>query len=110
MYTDTFPTKEYKGEVPLLKEHILTQHLPLQPGIVNVGGKFITEDLPEPFNPHDPQIQPYSMGLVFSKRKDAMTHAGYSFANITVSLGEYEFSDDQKARGQPQSPPLGPLW
>ena len=91
-----------------LKLHILTQHLPLEYDMVEGGGKGIWEDLSEPYDHHDPQIPPYSMGVDFSKKDYAMSNAWYALVHITASSGEYEFSDDPKARQQPQFFPPPP--
>ena len=112
-YTDLgkdigLPPKEYPGEVPLWKLHILTQHLPLDYDFLEGAGKPIWEDISEPYDPHDPQIPPYSMGLDFNKKEDAMSNAWYARVHITASPGEYEFSDDPTAREQTQSYPTPP--
>lgn len=67
--------KEYPGEFTLWKVHIMTQHLPLEYDFLNGAGKHIWEDLPEPYDPHDPQIPPYSFGRDYSKKEDAMSNA-----------------------------------
>ena len=100
--------KEYPGEIPLWKLHILTQHLPLDHDFLIGGGKPMWEDLSEPYDPHDPQIPPYSMGVDFSKKEDAMSNAWYALVGITASPGEYVFSDDPKARQQPEFLPPPP--
>ena len=97
-----FPPKEYPGETPLWKVHILTQHLPLEYDFLEGGVKPIWEDVSEPYDAHDPQIPPQSMGVDFSKKEDAMGNAWYAQVGITASPGEYEFSDDPTARQQPQ--------
>ena len=113
LYTDLahdmgLPPKEYPGEIPLWKVHILTQHLPLDYDFLEGGGKPIWEDLSEPYDPHDPQNPPYSMGVDFSKKEDAMSNAWYALVGIIASPGEYVFSDDPKARQQPQFFPPPP--
>lgn len=79
-YTDIeesmgFPPKQYPGETPLWKVHIMTQHLPLDYDFFVGGGKAIWEDVEEPYDSHDLQIPPYSMGWDFSKKEDAMSNA-----------------------------------
>lgn len=106
-YTDIendmgFPPKQHPGEIPLWKVHIITQHLPLDYDFLEGGGKPVWEDVSEPYDPHDPQIPPHSMGVDFSKKEYAMSNAWYALVRITASPGEYEFSDDPKARQQPQ--------
>lgn len=101
VYTDLedgsgLPPKQYPGEIPLWKLHILTQHLPLDYDWLIGGGKPIWEDLSEPYDPHDPQIPPLSMGVDFSKKDDAMSNNWYARLGITARPGEYEFSDDPK--------------
>lgn len=102
-----FPPKEYPGEPPLWKVHFLTQHIPLEHDFLDAG-KQIWEDVPEPYDAHDPQIPPHSMGGDFSKKEDAMNNAWYAFPGITASPGEYEFSDDPETRRQPQFFPYPP--
>ena len=96
------PPKQYPGETPLYKLHIMTQHLPMEFDFEIGGGKSITENLPEPYDPHDPQIPPYSAGVDYNKKEDAYHNAWYFFPTITASPREYEFSDDPSARHQPQ--------
>ena len=48
MESADFPPKEYPGEIPLWKVHVLTQHLPLEYDYLIGGGKPIWEDLSEP--------------------------------------------------------------
>lgn len=103
-----FPPEQYAGETPLYKLHIMTQHLPLEFDFEIGGGKSILENLPEPYDPHNPQNPPYSMGVDFSKKEDAYHNAWYFFPTITASPGEYEFSDDPRARQQPQFWPPDP--
>ncbi|KAL8812471.1 MAG: hypothetical protein Q9223_000990 [Gallowayella weberi] len=88
------PPKEYPGEVTLWKLHILTQDLPMEFDFEFGGGKVIWENLPEPYDPHDPQIPPQSSGVDYSKKEEAMTNAWYAQIGITAGPGEYEFSDD----------------
>lgn len=112
-YTDLemgtpYPPREYPGEPTLWKVHILTQHLPLDYDFLQGGGKPIWEDVKEPYDPHDPQIPPVSMGIDFSKKEEAMTNAWYAQVGITASPGEYEISNDQDARQQPQWIPTPP--
>ena len=102
------PPKEYPGETPLWKLHILTQHLPLEYDYLEGGGKPIWEDIPDPYDPHDPQIPPSSMGVDFSKKEDAMSNGWYAHTSITASAGEYVLSDDPRARQQTQSLPTPP--
>ena len=103
-----FPPKQYPEETPLYKLHILTQHLPMEFDFEIGGGKSILENLPDPYDPHDPQIPPYSAGVDYSKKEDAYHNAWYFFPTITAAPGEYEFSDDPKARHQPQFWPPDP--
>ena len=103
-----YPPKQYPGEFTLWKLHILTQDLPFDYDFLEGGGKPIWEDLKEPYDPHDPQIPPYTMGVDFSKKEEAMNNDWYARVNITASPGEYEISDDPKARDQPQFPSPGP--
>ncbi|KAL8737596.1 MAG: hypothetical protein Q9181_001538 [Wetmoreana brouardii] len=103
-----FPPKEYPGEIPLWKEHILTQHLPINYELL-ISGKPIWEDLSLPYDPHDPQIPPLSMGVDYSKKEDAMSNAWFSRVPITASPGEYDFSDDPKTRQQTRFVPI-PLY
>ena len=104
-----FPPKKYPGETPLWKLHLLTQHVPLEFDFCIGGGKSITEDLPEPYDPHDPQLPPQSMGVDFSKKEDAMSNAWYAQVGITAGPGEYEFSDDPRLRRLPQFFPYPPF-
>lgn len=105
-YTDAgFATIEYPGEVPLWKLHILTQHLPLELDYVDGGGKGIWEDLPDPYDSHDPQIPPEDMGMDFNKKIDAMSNNWYARVRITASPGEYEFRDDTETRQEGMNAP-----
>ena len=105
-----FPPKQYPGETPLYKLHIKTQHLPMEFDYEIGGGKSILENLPEPYDPHDPQVPPYSMGVDWGKKEDAYHNAWYFFPEITAGPGEYEFSDDPRARHQPQFWPPDPPY
>ncbi|KAL8819550.1 MAG: hypothetical protein Q9191_007713, partial [Dirinaria sp. TL-2023a] len=96
------PPKAYPGEVTIWKVHIVTQHLPLEYDFLNGAGKHIWEDLPEPYDPHDPQIPPYSMGVDYGTKEGAMSNGWYFFPTVTAGPGEYEFSDDAKARHNPR--------
>ena len=106
-YTDIekdwkYPAKEYPGEFTLWKLHILTQDLPFQYDFLIGGGKAFWEDIEQPYDPHDPQIPPFSSGRDLSKKEQAMNNDWYARVIITALSGEYEFSDDPKAREQPQ--------
>lgn len=104
------PPIEYPDETPLYKLHIMTQHLPLEFDFEIGGGKSILENLPEPYDPHDPQLPPYSTGNDYNKKEDAYHNAWYYFPTITAGPGEYEFSDDPRARHQPQFWPPDPPY
>ena len=103
-----FPPKQYPGETPLYKLHIITQHLPLEFDFEIGGGKSILEDLPEPYDPHDPQDPPHSMGIDFNTKEAALSNAWYFLLGITALPGEYEFSDDPSVTHQPQFWPRDP--
>ena len=105
------PPKEYPGEVPLWKLHILTQDLPIEFDFEIGGGKSITENFNKgPYDPHDPQVPPYTGGADYSKKEDAYHNAWYAQTTITARPGEYEFSDDERARKQPQFWPPNPPY
>ena len=105
-----FPRKEYPGEIPLWKLHILTQHLPLEYDMVEGGGKGIWEDLSEPYDPHDPQIPPYSMGVDFSKKEYAMSSAWYALVHITASSESMSSAMIQRRDSNPNFSLLRLMW
>ncbi|KAL9593563.1 MAG: hypothetical protein Q9219_007492 [cf. Caloplaca sp. 3 TL-2023] len=110
MYTEGTwpPPKEYPGETPLWKLHMLTQHVPIEFDFEIGGGKSITEELSEPYDAHDPQIPPISHGPDYNTKEGALSNAWYSQITITAGPGEYEISDDPSARDLPQLFPAPP--
>ena len=91
----------YPGEAfTLWKLHLLTQDLPLTFYRWDIMSDMMwdirgIEDL-KPYDPHDPQISPYTFGLNFSKKEDSMEYGPKPW--ITAGPGEYELSNDPESR------------
>ena len=97
---DHNPPIEYEGEdFVLWQGRFLTQDFPIQWEIFFSGGRDLIDDIQpyiSPYDPHNPQVQPFTLGLKFSSKEDGEGFLGDAY--LEAEFDEVEWSTDIKLR------------
>ena len=96
---DTPPITHEREAFPLYQARILTQDVPIQWALFDAGVSDLENDLEKynhPYDPHNPQLEPFTLGLDFSRREDVQ---GFLIeANIKAAFEEINWSTDIELR------------
>ena len=99
---DDEPPITYPGEDFILwQARILTQDVPIQWTCFDVGVRDLLDDLEKynhPFDPHNPQQEPFTLGLNFSLKEDGQGYLGEAY--IEAEFQEINWSTDIELRKQ----------
>ena len=96
------PPITHEGEdFPLYQARILTQDIPIQWALFDAGVSDLEDDIEKynhPYDPHNPQLEPFTLGLDFSRKQDVQ---GFLIeANIKAAFEEVNWSTDIELRRQ----------
>lgn len=94
------PPVTYPGEDSTVwQARILTQDVPVQWASLDVGATDLAQDIEQythPYDPHNPQQEPFTLGLNFSRKEDAQGFLGPAY--IEAGFEEVDWSTDIEDR------------